>query len=252
MSRSPFLRLVLSGIALMLALSPAWAQSSSGAKALKIARIEGDQTSLVASLILKAIYDDIGIIVTFEDFSPRRALRESGRGAADGETMRIAGLTERFPDLRAVPVPLITVEGRLYTISFDKTFSSLSELGDTEIGIVGGILVDEEATKENRQRLTTDVSTLFRQLARGRLDLALTDQFSAEIEIRKNFPDSGISTTGPLIYSVDLFHYVHHRHEGLIPALAEALQRSRETGRFTTLMNEAFRSVARLPSEPID
>ena len=228
------------------------AQASVDNKLLKIARIERDQTSLVASLILSAVYADLDINVTFEDFSARRALRESGRGAVDAETMRIAGIEDRFPDLRAVPVPLITVEGRLYTVSHDKPFTTLADLPDSEIGIVGGILVDEEATRNNLQRFAPDVNTLFKQLSRGRLDLALTDHFSAEIEIRRNFAGGKIRPVGPMIYSVDLFHYVHRRHENLTSQLADALKKRRASGEFAQILNEALRSVARQAIAPSD
>ena len=161
------------------------------------------------------------------------------------ETMRIAGLENRHPELHAVPVPLITVEGRIYTIDFLQPFQTLEELGDVEIGIVRGILVDEEASRHNRQRLAPDVRTLFLQLSRGRLQLVLTDHISALIELQRNFPDSPIRTTGPQIYSEELFHYVHRRHAGLTTLLAQALEKRRASGEFAQILSEALRSVAR-------
>jgi polar amino acid transport system substrate-binding protein len=207
-----------------LALSPAHAAS---ATALKFSRIgAGPELARLESALAQA-YANLGIQITYIDLPGERAIVESNAGRLDGETARIEGMEVVYPALRRIDVPLYINTNSIFVYGADKVApTSINQLANLKrVGIVGGWKASEEATAGwgNVVRLTTYGAAL-QMLKRGRLDAFLgrgEDSLRALQEEKlalTDFPNK-------IVLRHPLFHYLHEKHEDLIPAITRELRK---------------------------
>jgi len=202
----------------------AWAQSP---LALRLTRIgEGPELSRIESA-LRTVYGKLGMSVDFADLPAERAVVESNAGRADGETARIVGMEASYPNLRRIDVPLYVNTNSVFVYGVGKHVPvSLEQLSSLErVGIVGGWKASEEATAgwKSVVRLTSYGSAL-QMLKLGRLDAFLG---RSEDTMRAMAPE-GLSLAdfpNKVVLRFFLFHYLHRKHEALLPVVTSELLR---------------------------
>ena len=166
----------------------------------------------MVSQLLKMVYRRIGYSVSFSDYSGRKAIFQANEGVTDGETMRIGGLESKYPNLVAVPTPILTLKTRAYTIKIDRPVNSIEDIKDLRLGIVRGIIMMEELTQGLDPLRSSTTKVMFRQLEKGKIDVALAGDVTGGLELLRSFPESPIHVVGEPLKSTYLHHYLHRRN----------------------------------------
>lgn len=178
-------------------------------------------------MALRACYGKFHIRLEFQETPNERALIESNAGRVDGEASRKGGLTASYPNLRQVDVPLYINIVSAYVYGATKTApASWAELSRMErVGIIIGGKAIEDATAgwNNIVRLSSFESA-FQMLKRGRLDAFVgrrADSLQALAQAQLRIGDFPQQT----VMSFPLFHYLHSKHEALVPNVTQELRR---------------------------
>ncbi|MCF2947822.1 transporter substrate-binding domain-containing protein [Paraglaciecola aquimarina] len=177
---------------------------------------------------LTQAYESIGYQLNFQIMPSKRALVESNAGRTDGETARIQYLEERYPNLVRIPIAICHMHQNLYAL---KTNASVDRLGiqDIKLGIInGGVFVEKEYTHYNPVRAINN-QQLVNLLLKGRVDaISMADKtFLKQVNQEQA---SLVKTLDRYNPTVPLFHYLHKKHQALIPKITAALKRLEESG----------------------
>lgn len=187
---------------------------------------------------------DRGFTLTWEyGFDTLPAAQE---GRVDGELYRIAGIEQQYDNLVPVPVPLIELKSVILTKGLVFPVTGPESLAPYKVGILQGVVYMEKLTaglpRENIHRVSGELQ-LFQLLASGRVDAIIEDIDTANgIMSKADFP--GISPLFPPLAVFPIHHYLHKKHNDLIPALTEALSAMEEEGRLEELRQEFRLSMA--------
>lgn len=192
---------------------------------LKLTRI-GDGPELAhMEAALTTAYGWLGVTIEFVDMPGERALVESNSGRVDGETARIAGMESRYPALRRVDVPLYINTNSIFVYGNGKpvptSLSQLSKLGS--VGIIRGWKASEDAVAgwNNVERVNSYHSAL-RMLKFGRLDAFLGRGEDTLLALQKENLSGG-DFPSKVVLRFPLFHYLHQKHEALLPVITREL-----------------------------
>ena len=166
-------------------------------------------------LFIRQIYKTIGIDTHFLHYPAERSLRLSNSGQLDGEVIRIKGLERKYPNLRMIPTPIHKLEVLALSVDLDVEITDWQDLSPYKIGILTGIKYSEKKTKNMEVHRVTHIEQLLKMLAKNRLDIVLCMRIpclKSLIELKLD----NIKVIGSFD-SVPLFHYIHRKHEAIIP-----------------------------------
>ncbi|MET0049132.1 MAG: transporter substrate-binding domain-containing protein [Sedimenticola sp.] len=189
----------------------------------------GSPMGLISERVLKEAYGNIGISIRVDKVPGKRALASSNSGQVDGEANRIANINEKFSNLIMIPVPVVNI--KMVAFSKQETFpiNGWESLKPYYIGIRRGIRISEEGTKGMRRQLVDDYRTLFTLLDLGRVEVVVTPHLVGLIEMKKsNIKD--VKTLEPPLIETKLYHYLHKKHESLVPKITASLRKMEADG----------------------
>lgn len=177
----------------------------------------------IGKKILHEAYQRMGIQIDARILPAERALYMLNGGKFDGEVLRIKGLEEHYPNLRIVPVPVIALEGVVFTKDVTFEITGWESLKPYKIGILRGSKFAEKGTQGMKVEPVTTYKQVLLKLYLGRNDVAVMDRTNGLTEIRK-LNMQGIRILEPPLVTTDLYHYLHKKHENLIPKITQIIQ----------------------------
>lgn len=197
-------------------------------RTLRLTRIgQGPEVDRMEST-LRSAYGRLGTQVEFVSMPAERAIVESNHGRADGETARVIGMDATYANLRRVEVPLYINTNSIFVFAGRRrvvpdSLAELAQLG--RVGIVNGWKTAESATAgwQNVVRVTSYASAM-QMLKLGRLDAFLGRSEDALRALQQEglplveFPNK-------VVLRVTLYHYLHKKHEDVLPAITQELLR---------------------------
>lgn len=204
-------------------------------------------TNELAEKILLPAYSSLNIPVQFVSKPGKRALMETVNGTTDGELVRIDGLTKKYPSLRKVNFPVATLDLVMIVRQNSKTIKphGWNTLKDLSFAFVRGLVEAEINTEKFPHRLlvASDEQT-FQLLLMKRVDAVVAERNMALFYQKEH--GAQIKILNPSLKTTALFHYLHVRHQHLIPKLEKALYESAKT--MPRLNNGSLSSLAfRIP-----
>ncbi len=208
-----------------------------------ISGISETKTHSFAQKVLQEAYKRIGYDVQFRMLPAKRSLDLANQGKTDGDVARIEGTEKTFPNLIAVPTPVIDFQGIAFTISVTKDIKDWSDLKGLKIGVVRGVRYATIGTKGLNPFFAENVPHLFRLLADGRIDIAIGGLRPGQIEIQKNFKNSGIHAVGKPLFSAPLYHYVHKKNKELAAQLGQVLADMAAQGEIDFIIDQTFQKL---------
>ena len=230
----------LGGCALGAALSMLGAAGAQPRTSLRLARVENIPDQLVGSAILELVYRRLDMAVDFVDMPAKRALVESSQGRVDGEVQRILDVGREYPSLLAVPPSINFIEPVAFVKRLDFRVEGWSSLAPYSIGIVRGVGSSERGTHGMpRVEAVTSMDQLMEILASDRIEVAVSDEFSGLLVIRRRHLDKAIRPLFPVLQHIPLYHFLHERHADLVPRAGKVLQDMAASGELERL-REAF------------
>lgn len=179
----------------------------------------------------------IGVEVNFVGLPSERSLRSANEGEVDGEGLRVSGLNSHYPNLVQVPERYIGISfvafGKNASITLDNGWESLKP---HRVAFITGWKMFESNTQDVRVVNRVDKpEQMFRMLEGGRVDFALYTRADG-LALVKSMGLNDIVALSPPLKDVDMYLYLHKRHEALVPRLAQALRNMRLDGSFNRIL----------------
>ncbi len=212
--------------------------SSLGAQErLVLSRIEGDFIEVYVEKILSEAYRRIGIQVEYKQFPPKRSLLTSNQGLTDGEMIRIKGIEKEFPNLLMVASPVTSIEIVVFTKNQIFRVNGWQSLKPYRIAIVRGILVVEIGTKNMNTFSFNTMGKALHLVGLEKYDITILPRIDGLGHLKQlNIPN--IEILEPPVARVDLYHYLHKRHEKLIPVITESLRIMNQDGTVKSMRDQ--------------
>lgn len=175
---------------------------------------------------LTSAYKKLNYDIKFLTLPSKRSLKEANTGNVDGEMLRAIGVEKRYPNLIRIPIVICSVESVLLANKAVK-ISSLADLKNYRIGITTGYVDQENIARKynlNVMRAAKD-EILQIMLLRDRVDIIFSTEQKAHTLLKK-YKDSekyNIHKVKTLNRKIDLYHYIHKKHQALLSELTREL-----------------------------
>jgi len=198
------------------------------AEPVVVSYLHGTPNSFLGKELLKRIYQKAGIDVRFEKYTSALSLRLSSRGEIDGETHRIYSLAKAYPTLIRVPTAFSYVAPTAFVnkrSAIDFKVEGWASLNKYRVGAVQGMRFAELGLKDRMETVESVTSSdqLLRMLDSLRIDIAVTGQINGLYHINTlGLSDIGVLT--PAIEKDALYHYLHIKHQTLVPLLDQTIK----------------------------
>ncbi len=191
-----------------------------------------DKLSRYAALIQQA-YANIGIKVSVEYMPGERSIQFANQGKTDGELLRFDIVTQHYKFLRKVPVAIQVIS----IDAFGKRQLKVSDWKSLKpylIGYVRGHKIIERQLEGYKTSPVTNITQAYSQLDKGWVDIVLHNSIqSMQIIQQMNLQDRIHRLA--VIVEQPLYHFVHQKHEHLIPKLTEQFTQMKEAGAFANI-----------------
>ena len=198
-----------------------------------------DYSAQISEDILKEAYASIGITVTTQEFPGERALQMSNSGAVDGEVNRIHGIVNKYSNLRLVPVAINAIEGIAFTNNPEIKIENWESLRPYAIGLRIGAKFAENGTEGMKVLPVQTNDLVFRMLSKKRTEVAVSTRIEGILTIKKHGLNN-IHLIEPPLETLKLFHFLHKKHQALIPRITKALEEMVLEGRVQAIKDKAI------------
>ena len=212
---------------LSLALFPSLAWSNPTSNEIKHLQfstlLENDPATVISEQILRHAYRQLGISITVKKLPGERSLYSANNGETDGELYRKIGMERDYPNLHIVPIPLQIYEIVIFTMGAEFTVTSWESLRPFVVGYVKGIKIIEKNTVGMHVEQAATMRQAFLKMLLGRSDVVVANR-SSGLAVLKELNIQDFKILKPALASFPVFHYLHKRHEALIPKLSPILR----------------------------
>ncbi len=213
------------------------AADSQEIKTLTFATPQYHPLTLLGYEIISEAYQNIGYQVAIDYYPHERALYMSNSGQVDGELGRVGSIDPNYENLLRVPVSFLSLKMNSVSMkNASRRETQLPELKQFRVGLIRGSKFLEYLFTDSDTILTQNTGQLLRLLKKGRVDYAIADTILVEVELAKGKLDKKLfdSYTLPDLTS-PIFHFLHKRHQSLVPLIHAELLKMKQNGRIAAL-----------------
>ena len=204
---------------------------------MELVTIQGSGIAEPCKIIIEQAYQRLGIDLVITYLPAERALIEANEGIADGELQRIAGLSQKYPNLIQVPVRIWVMKGMVFTKNLQFEVNGWQSLKSYRIGSLQGIKFVENNTEGMQRWFLRDYKQLFLMLADDRLDIVILGYLSG-LKGMQASKVKGIRILSPPVSTFNLYHYLHRKHDQLVPQITEVLENMEQQGEIRAIWKE--------------
>jgi polar amino acid transport system substrate-binding protein len=186
----------------------------------------------------KEAFRRIGVDFKLVSLPSERSLHSANQGEVDGEGLRVPGLSSQYPNLVQVPERYIGISFVAFakdaSIRLDQGWASLKP---HRVAFINGWKMFE--TNAAVAKAVTKVDKpeqMFLMLDVDRIDLALYTRADG-IALVRSMGLSSVAPLTPALKDVDMYLYLHKRHEALVPKLAQALREMKADGSYNRILS---------------
>lgn len=188
-------------------------------------------------LLSREVFQRAGLEFRLVSNPSERSLFMANQGEVDGEGLRISGLSSQYPNLIQVPERFIGISfvafSKNATINLDQSWESLKPY--RVAFITGWKMFESNASGAKSVTKVDKPEQMFRMLDGGRVDLALYTRVDG-IALLRSLGLSSIAPIYPALKDVDMYLYLHRKHEALAPRIAQALREMKGDGTYNKIM----------------
>lgn len=197
---------------------------------LTFSKIDGTgRVDEIAIATLTEAYKRLGISIRFKEFPTMRALAASSSGLTDGEMQRRGGLSEQYPQLIQIDVPINVVNFCVFTRTAEFVPDGWDSLRPYRIGFHRGILAIEEGTRGMNIDPADSNEQLLLKLMAGRTDIVVMTETDGQ-ELLSATSDTKIHKLSPPIASIKLYHYLNRSHKAIAVKIQAVLKSMADSG----------------------
>jgi polar amino acid transport system substrate-binding protein len=211
------------------------------AEGLVFSKIAGNP-AYISEVILKEAYRRLGIEISTNILPGERALKSANAGELDGDIHRVIGLEKIYPNLIRVPFAVNSLEGMIFTKNRDLSVNSWDDLKPYSIGLRTGMKFAELGTRGMNVTSVEKTDQLFKMIESNRLDVIVSTRIEG-LMLTKQMKLDDVFPVEPPIVDLKLFHYVHKKHEALIPKLVQVLNDMAKEGLILELRQKSLLEI---------
>jgi len=188
-------------------------------------------------LLSQEAFRRLGLEFKIASNPSERSLHMANQGDVDGEGLRVAGLSKQYPNLIQVPERFSGISFVAFSkdamINLDNGWESLKPY--RVAFITGWKMFEANAAGARVVNKVEKPEQMFKMLDNGRVDLALYTRADG-IALIRSMGLSSIAPISPALKDVDMYLYLHKRHEALVPQLAKVLRDMKTDGTYNKIM----------------
>lgn len=143
-------------------------------------------------------------------FSLSRSLKAVNEGVLDAEMCRIDDMTEEYPNLIKVNVPIANMKVLALWLNDNVEVSQVADLKRYKVGGIRGMKALEKYSDQFEITLTKRFSELEKLLEEGFVDVMITSDLQ-----KKNNP----KMQEFILETYPMYHYLHQSNKQLVPIL---------------------------------
>lgn len=186
----------------------------------------------------------IGVDLKLVSLPSERSLTAANLGEVDGEGLRVGGLggpDGPYPNLIQVPERFVRISfvafSKNATISLDNGWDSLKPY---RIAFINGWKMFEANAQGARVVNKVDKpEQLFRMLDEGRVDLVLYTHADGLL-LARNLGLTSVAPLSPALKEVDMYLYLHKKHQALVPKLTQAIRDLKADGSYNRILSSIY------------
>lgn len=186
----------------------------------------------------KEAFRRIGADIKLVSLPSERSLHSANQGEVDGEGLRVPGLSSQYPNLVQVPERFIGISFVAFakdaSIRLDQGWDSLKP--HRVAFITGWKMFEANASGAKVVNKVDKPEQMFLMLDGGRIDLALYTRADG-IALARSMGLATVAPLAPSLKDVDMYLYLHKRHEALVPKLAQALREMKADGSYNRILS---------------
>lgn len=213
-----------------------------GQETLVLSSVKGSIDAEVSIAVMKEAYDMIGINIEIREFGGKEALHASNSGMVDGEIERIDGISKICPNLRQVQIPINYFNLHAFSKMNNIVINGWYDLKPYKLGITEGMIITGQNTIGMDVKLYKNNQELFEMILADSIEIVVMPLMNGKI-ILNRMGISNIHALNKVIESLFLYHYLHKKHENLIPKLEKALKMMLFKGRMLQIRKETFDNI---------
>lgn len=204
----------------------------------------------IGAQMVKEIYGQLNIPVTFKPLPGKRALKLAKQGKVDGEAMRIMKVQEVAPTLIRLSPHINFVEGSVFTKEKTLDIKDWTSLKPHRVGIVRGAQYLQDGTRGFPSlHIAESGDALIDMLNRGRIDLIVTAKYNGMVLLRKRNLHQLIKPLSPPLTTLRLYNYLHVKHRKLAPIIEDHLRELYTSGELQKLREDLIRESLSLATD---
>ena len=198
----------------------------------------------IGRVVLPQIYDKLDLSITITPLPGKRAQFEVTSGSRDGEIMRIYSYGEENNTVIRVPTAYYYLE----TMAFVRkgsgvVINSKEDLLNYKVVKVRGVKHTNNITKGHESVVDLNNTRQIMQfLAAGRANVALTNTVDGLMTIEELGLDE-IEPVGVPLERSELYHYIHQKHEELVPKIDHVIKQMIISGELERIIKDAEAAV---------
>jgi len=185
--------------------------------------------------VLKTAYAKLGVAARFEEYPLLRSLIMADNGSLDGDLMRIAEASERYPNLIRVEVPINFLDITSYSRAPCPSFTGWPDLRGKRVAYIRGVLAVERRLQGTTPVPVESMNELFRVLERGMVDVAVGTGLETDREMLRH-QDQALCKVDGALERVPMYHHLNKRHAQLAVKLAEQLRAMNRRGEIDAIL----------------
>lgn len=198
----------------------------------------------VGKIILRAIYQELGLNINITSYSGNRAQFEANSGQKAGEIMRIWSYGAENKNLIRVPTPYYSFITSAFTLKNSAIkINKASDLVGYKIARVRGVKHTNNITK-NLSGVSDSPSTkvIFKLLQQGHVDIALTSHTDGIQALKQLRLANEIVVSEPLA-KLKLYHYIHQDHKPLVKKVDKVIKQLKNSGKLAQIIKAAEAAI---------
>ncbi len=200
-----------------------------------------DPVGKICGAIMQTAYKKIGIEAIIQHYPPARGIQLANEGHTDGELYRSIRIKGKFSNLIMIPVSITHAEIVAFTKNIEFPVKGWDSLKPYRIGVERGFKLVEARTEGMKTSSAIEKQN-FQMLDAGRVDVVVSTKLGGSF-ILKNLQLKGIKILTPPLEKDIVHHFLHKKHQKIIPELTATLENMKKTGEIDTIKKQVEKKL---------
>ncbi len=183
----------------------------------------------IASEVLVKAYKKANIQIKPVFLTLNESLQHSNSGKTDGEMARISTIDHFAPNLKIIPVSVISIQALAFSKNHSLKIKQWSDLRGHKITIVKAVKFIEIATKDMNRTFVNTIKEAIERLQQDKTEIIVIPKL-ASINLIYQKKYHHIKAVSQSLKTHMLYHFVHKKNSHLISIVTPILKAMQKSG----------------------